>query len=68
VLDELAVEYDARVRIGKVNVSDDQELAAGYGVHSIPTFLFFKGGEVVGQVVGLVSKRDLKAQFDKLIA
>jgi thioredoxin 1 len=67
VLDELAGEYDRRVRIGKVNITDDQELADAYGVRAIPTFLLFKAGEVVGQIVGMVSKRDLKAQFDKLI-
>jgi thioredoxin 1 len=67
VLDELAGEYDNRVRIGKVNIDEDQELAANYGVRAIPTFLLFKGGEVAGQIVGMVSKRDLKAQFDKLI-
>jgi len=67
VLDELAGEYDGRVRIGKVDVSENQDLAGEYGVTSIPTFLFFKGGEVVGQIVGMVSRRDLKAQFDKLI-
>ena len=67
VLDELAGEYDTRVRIGKVDLTEDQELADGYGVRAIPTFLFFKAGEVVGQIVGMVSTRDLKAQFDKLI-
>jgi thioredoxin 1 len=67
VLDELAGEYDARVRIGKVNISEDQDLAGDYGVTSIPTFVLFKGGEVVGQFTGLVSKREMKAQFDKLI-
>jgi thioredoxin 1 len=67
VLDELAGEYDGRVRIGKVDVSENQDLAGDYGVTSIPTFLFFKGGEVVGQVVGMVSRRDLKGQFDKLL-
>ena len=67
VLDELAGEYDNRVRIGKVNIEEDQELAADYGVRAIPTFLLFKGGEVAGQIVGMVSRRDLKAQFDKLM-
>ena len=67
VLDELAGEYDGRVRVGKVDISEDQELADGYGVRAVPTFLLFKGGEVVGQIVGMVSKRDMKAQFDKLI-
>ena len=68
VLDELAAEYDNRVRIGKVNIDEDQELAGGYGVRAIPTLLLFKGGEVTGQIVGMVSKRDLKSNFDKLIA
>jgi thioredoxin 1 len=67
VLDELAGEYDGRVRIGKVNIDEDQDLAGSYDVRAIPTFLLFKGGEVAGQIVGMVSKRDLKAQFDKLI-
>jgi thioredoxin 1 len=67
VLDELAGEYDNRVRIGKVNIDEDQELAGDYGVRAIPTFLLFKAGEVAGQIVGMVSKRDLKSQFDKLI-
>jgi thioredoxin 1 len=67
VLDELAGEYDQRVRIGKVNVDEDQKLAADYGIRAIPTLLLFKGGEVAGQIVGMTSKRDLKAQIDKLI-
>ena len=67
VLDELAGEYDGRVRIGKVNIDEDQDLAGGYGVRAVPTFLLFIGGEVAGQIVGMVSKRDMKAQFDKLI-
>jgi len=68
VLDELAGEYDNRVRVGKVNVDEAQELAAQFNVNSIPNFVFFKGGKPVGQIIGMISKRDLKAQFDKLIA
>src|ERR1039458_5147809 len=56
VLDELATEYDNRVRIGKVNIDEDQELASDYGVRAIPTFLLFKGGEVAGQIVGIDRK------------
>jgi thioredoxin 1 len=67
VLDELATEYDGRVRVGKINVDEDQKLAADYGVRAIPTFVLFKGGAVAGQIVGMVSKRDLKGHFDKLI-
>jgi len=66
VLDELAGEYDGRVKIGKVNIDEHQQLAVNYGINSIPTLLFFKGGKVSEQVVGLKSKRDLKVGFDRL--
>ena len=68
ILDELAEEYNGRVRIGKVNIDEYQELAAQYGIRSIPTLLLFKGGQVAEQLVGLRSKRDLKASFDRLAA
>jgi thioredoxin 1 len=68
ILDELAAEYDGRVRIGKVNVDEHQELAAKYGVQSIPTMLFFKNGEITEQVVGLRGKRELKLKLDALAA
>lgn len=66
LLDELAAEYDGRVRIGKVNIDEYQMLAAQYGVRAIPTLLMFKDGEVAEQMVGVRSKRDLKASFDRV--
>ena len=66
VLDELAGEYDGRVKIGKVNIDDDQALASQYGIRAIPTLLVFKGGQVAEQIVGMKSKRDLKASLDKV--
>jgi thioredoxin 1 len=66
VLDELADEYDGRVKIGKVNIEDQQALAAEYGVRAIPTLLLFDKGQVADQIVGLKSKRDLKASFDRV--
>lgn len=66
VLDELAAEYDGRVKIGKVNIDEDQALASEYGVRAIPTLLVFKGGQVAEQIVGMRSKRDLKASLDKV--
>ncbi len=68
VLDELAGEYEGRVRIGKVNIDQYQGLAAQFNIHSIPTLLLFNKGEVVEQLVGLRSKRDLKASFDRVPA
>ena len=66
VLDELAGEYDGRVKIGKVNIDEDQDLASQYGVRAIPTLLIFKNGEVAEQIVGMRSKRDLKSSLDKV--
>jgi thioredoxin 1 len=68
VLDELATEYEGRVRIGKVNIDDHQGLAAQYGIRSIPTLLLFKKGEVANQIVGLRSKRELKTSFDSVLS
>ena len=66
ILDELADEYSGRVSIGKVNIDDHQNLAAQFGVRAIPTLLLFQNGEVAEQIVGLRSKRDLKASMDKV--
>jgi|ERR1043166_1402515 thioredoxin 1 len=68
ILDELASEYDGRVKIGKVNIDQAQELAAQYGVRAIPTLLVFKDGQVSDQIVGLKSKRDFKAKLDRVAA
>ncbi len=67
VLDELAAEYEGRVKIGKVNVDHEQNLAAEYRVQSIPTLLLFKNGQVAQQVVGMRSKKELKNLFDSVL-
>ncbi|HON08897.1 MAG TPA: thioredoxin [Verrucomicrobiota bacterium] len=67
VLDELANEYVGKVKICKLNVDDCPEIANNYGISSIPTILFFKEGNVVGQSVGVKPKTVLKASLDKLI-
>ncbi|HXT41222.1 MAG TPA: thioredoxin [Candidatus Angelobacter sp.] len=66
ILDELASEYDGKVKVGKVNIDEHQSIATQYGIRAIPTLLIFKDGEVAEQVVGLRSKRDLKANLDKV--
>ena len=68
MLDELATEYDGKVKVAKVNVDDHQNLAVQYRINSIPTLLFFKNGQVVDQVIGLKSKKDFKAKLDQLSA
>jgi len=64
ILDELASEYNGKIKIGKVDIDQCQNLAAEYGVRAIPTLLVFKGGQVADQIVGLRSKRDFKLKLD----
>jgi thioredoxin 1 len=59
VIEELAAEYQGRVVIGKLNVDEHSEVAAKYGVMSIPTLLLFKNGEEVDKTIGFKSKQDL---------
>lgn len=66
ILDELATEYDGKVKIAKVNIDDHQNLAVQFHINSIPTLLFFKNGQPVDQVVGFKSKKDLKAKLDQV--
>jgi thioredoxin 1 len=68
VLDELATENAGQVKIGKVNIDQQQGLAAQYGVRAIPTLLLFHRGEVADQMVGLRSKKDLKASLARVAA
>jgi len=64
ILQELAAEYDGRVAIGKLNVDTSPETASKYRITNLPTLLFFKGGSIVEQHVGLLAKGPLKAKID----
>ncbi len=66
LLDELVREAGGRVTLAKVNVDENPGLAARYGIRSIPTVLFVKGGKVLDQVVGAVPKAQLKKKLDAL--
>ena len=68
LLDELADEYDGRVKIGKVNIDEHQPLATEYGIRAIPTLLLFNKGQVADQIVGARSKRDFKTSLDRVAA
>ena len=59
IIDEIATETAGKVKVGKVNVDTDIELAQRYRIASIPTFLVFKNGELVEKAIGLQSKEDL---------
>jgi len=68
ILDELATEYEGRIKVAKVNIDEHQKVASDFGIRAIPTLLVFKDGQVAEQIVGLRSKRDLKASLDKVAA
>lgn len=59
IIDEIAAETAGKVKVGKVNVDTDIELAQRYRIASIPTFLVFKNGELTEKAIGLQSKEDL---------
>jgi thioredoxin 1 len=64
VVDQIAEENDD-IKVGKINVDDEQDLAAKYGVMSIPTIGFFKGGDIVDKSVGAKPKSELLKMIGK---
>jgi thioredoxin 1 len=66
VLEEIALEQTGRVKVAKVNIDHNPGLAARFGIQSIPTLLYFVGGEVRDQTVGVLSKRAIVARLEKL--
>jgi len=67
-IDAIAEEFKGRVKVGKVNIDENQQAAMTHGIMSIPTVLVFRGGEVVEKFVGLTDKDELKASLDKALA
>lgn len=67
VVEELAEEYADRVHIGKMNVDENVETPGEYGIRSIPTLLFFKGGQLADKVVGAASKTVLEEKIKGLL-
>ena len=68
VVEELAGEYEGKAVIGKLNVDENPELSAKFGVRSIPTLLVFKGGEIVDKQIGAVPKGVLAQKLDAQMA
>ena len=65
-IEEIAGEYEGKVKVGKLNVDNNMNTAAKYGIRSIPTLLVFKGGEVAAQFVGVQAKNVLTEKLDSL--
>jgi len=67
VLKELAKDYKDRLKVAKINVDEEPDLAARYSIQSIPTLLFFKGGEMVKQQIGAVPRPVLEKIIKELV-
>ncbi|MCB0402274.1 MAG: thioredoxin [Flavobacteriales bacterium] len=67
LVEEIANEYDGKAIVGKVDVDNNPETAAKFGIRNIPTILFMKGGEIVDKQVGAVSKDVLKQKLDAIM-
>jgi thioredoxin 1 len=66
-IEQLSTEYAGKVKIGKLNTDDNGDVAAKFGIRSIPTLLIFKDGQVVNQLVGALPKDKIAEQIDRSI-
>lgn len=67
-IEKLADAYSGKVKVGKVDVDSNREVAVKYGINSIPTVILFKGGEVLNKFVGLKSESDFRTMLDSSIS
>jgi thioredoxin 1 len=68
VVEEIAGEYEGKVKVVKLNTDENPDIASKYRIMGIPTLMFFKNGAAVDQVVGAVPKSQLKSKIDALLA
>ncbi len=66
-VEEIAGEYEGKLKVGKVDVDVNQQVAMKYGIRGIPTLLIFKNGQVVDQIVGAVPKTQITARLEKVL-
>lgn len=67
MVEELAKEFDGKVKIGKLDVDSNPQSASDYGIMSIPSLIFFKNGKVMNQVTGVLNKPSLKRKIEENI-
>lgn len=68
VVEELAGEYGDKIKVGKLNVDENQNVSQNYNVMSIPTIMLFKGGQPIRSVVGAQPKENFKKAIDEVLA
>ncbi|BBO17858.1 thioredoxin [Candidatus Brocadia pituitae] len=64
IIDELATEYKGRAKVGKLDTEENSNTPATFGITAIPTIILFKNGQAVNKMIGVKSKKDLKAALD----
>ena len=67
VVEELAAEYEGKAVVAKCNVDECEDVPMKYGIRNIPTLLFFKNGQLVDRLVGVVPKGNITAKLDALL-
>lgn len=67
IVEEVANDYSGKVRVGKIDVDSNNQVAMRYGIRSIPTLLLFSGGEVVDQIIGNVAKANIESMLSKAL-
>jgi thioredoxin 1 len=67
LIDELAKEYDGKIKMGKLNTDENAQVATRFKISAIPTLLFFKGGKMVDQLVGVHPKPEIKKRLDAML-
>ncbi len=65
IIEELAQEYQSQLKVGKINVDENNALAMKYNIMSIPTMKFFKNGQVVGEIIGAAPKSAISEEIKK---
>jgi len=68
VVEELSETYEGKLKVGKLNVDDNQKTSMRFGIRSIPTLLVFKDGEVAEQIIGAVPKTEIERVVTKVMA
>lgn len=67
ILEQLAEEYNGKIKMGKLNVDENNHVASQYAIRSIPTLIIFKGGEVVKQLVGALPADKIRQEIDAVL-
>ncbi len=65
VVEEIADDYNGRVKVGKINVDKEEKLAAAFGISSIPTIILMKNGRIAGSTVGFMQKSEIEEMLKK---